>query len=154
MLTGANNNSDQRSLERALNKFWYCPHDNNLLQIRQSRIAQTPYFIITRKNVEVGINNAISMKKIPPEAATYTRETVTFFFNQAPSKEYIDLVSVSCKVCGTWLAAPKLSQFEDLDVSKTRGVIAPVLRGHRCPNCSHSLDPDTNICPYCGCNIK
>ncbi len=137
-------------MEKALNTYWYCPQDNNFLQIRQSRIAQTPYFIITRKSIDVGINNAISMKKIPPEAAFHTQEMVTFIFKRDPSRQYIDLVSVTCKVCGTWLSAPKLSQFEDLDISKTHAFVAQATQRVFCPSCSNLLDPGTTRCPFCG----
>jgi hypothetical protein len=76
--------------------------------------------MITRKNMEIGIQNAIALRKIAPEAKEQTENLVKYIFEKDPTKEMIDLVGVQCGACGAKYAAPKLRKIEDGDYSKDR----------------------------------
>ncbi|MFX0013680.1 MAG: hypothetical protein ACFFB2_11100 [Promethearchaeota archaeon] len=113
-------NSKIVNLEKELSRYWFCPNDRNMLQILHTKQSQNPYFIINRKNIDIGIQNAIALRKIAPEAKEQTHELVNFIFEKDPTKEMIDLVGVQCNVCGTGYSAPKLKKIEDGDFSKDR----------------------------------
>ena len=66
------NSTDEISLEKELNQYWYCPKDGNVLQIYHSPRVQSPYFDIYRSDVEIGINNAVASKRISSEAIEQT----------------------------------------------------------------------------------
>lgn len=107
-------------LEKELSRYWFCPNDQNMLQIHHTKQSQSPYFMITRKNMEIGIQNAIALRKIAPEAKEQTENLVKYIFEKDLTKEMIDLVGVQCGACGTKYAAPKLRKIEDGDYSKDR----------------------------------
>ncbi|MFX0123501.1 MAG: hypothetical protein ACFFAE_07650 [Candidatus Hodarchaeota archaeon] len=107
-------------LEKELSRYWFCSNDRNMLQIHHTKQSQSPYFMITRKNIDIGIQNAIALRKIAPEAKEQTENLVKYIFEKDPSKEMIDLVGVHCSGCGAQYAAPKLSKIEDGDYSKDR----------------------------------
>jgi hypothetical protein len=107
-------------LEKELSRYWFCPKDRNMLQIHHTKQSQNPYFMVARKNIEIGIQNAIALRKIAPEAKEQTEELVRFIFEMYPAKKTIDLVGVQCSACGAQYAAPKLSKIEDGDYSKDR----------------------------------
>jgi len=91
-----------------INELWKCPNDQFPLQIRtRSTFSQNPQFTINRQNIEVGISNAISMKKIPQEAAHYTQEVVNRLFLDNPMLDYIEMVGASCNKCGLVVSVPK-----------------------------------------------
>ncbi|MFX1285490.1 MAG: hypothetical protein ACFFB5_17765 [Promethearchaeota archaeon] len=113
-------NSTVLDLEKELSHYWFCPNDRNMLQIHYTKQSQNPYFVIDRKNIAIGIQNAIAMRKITPEAEEQTLELVNFIFEKDPAKEIIDLVGVYCNSCGKIYSAPKLSKIEDGDYSKDR----------------------------------
>lgn len=96
------------SAQDNLDELWKCPNDQFPLQIRmRAAFAQNPQFIIHRQNIEVGISNAIAMKKIPQEAAHYTQEVVKRLFLENPTLDYIEMVSASCNKCGLVVSVPK-----------------------------------------------
>jgi len=107
-------------LEKELSRYWFCPNDRNMLQIHHTKQSQSPYFMITKKNIEIGIQNAIALRKIAPEAQEQTEDLVKYIFELDPTKEMIDLVGVHCSACGAQYAAPKLSKIVDGDYSKDR----------------------------------
>jgi hypothetical protein len=76
--------------------------------------------MITRKNMDIGIQNAIALRKIAPEAKEQTENLVKYIFEKDPTKEMIDLVGVQCSACGAQYAAPKLRKIEDGEYSKDR----------------------------------
>ncbi len=89
-------------------ELWKCPNDQFPLQIRtRTTFAQNPQFTINRQNIEVGISNAIAMKKIPQEAAHYTQEVVNRLFLDNPKLDYIEMVGASCNKCGLVVSVPK-----------------------------------------------
>lgn len=113
-------NSTISNLEKELSRYWFCPNDRNMLQIHHMKQSQNPYFVIDRKNIDIGIQNAIALRKIAPEAEEQTHELVKFIFENDPTKEVIDLVGVRCNACGANYSAPKLRKIEEGDFSKDR----------------------------------
>ena len=73
-------------LEKELSRYWFCPNDRNMLQIHHTKQSQNPYFLINRKNIEIGIQNAIALRKIAPEAKEQTERLVNFIFEKDPIK--------------------------------------------------------------------
>ncbi len=137
------------SLQKELSNYWYCPKDENLLQIRlKTRYAQNTQFMVTRKNMEVGITNAISMKKIPPEMAQRTAEIAEKIFSHDSSRKYIEFVGATCKKCGATFSAPK--------IDKILNVVEKVVRDYKytCPVCRNGLEKGTITCPYCGYMLR
>jgi hypothetical protein len=112
--------SSQADLEKELSRYWFCPKDRNMLQIYHTKQSQRPYFLIDRKNIDIGIQNAIALRKIASEAEEQTHELVKFIFKSNSAKEKIELVGVHCNVCGARYSAPKLSKIVDGDYSKDR----------------------------------
>lgn len=112
--------SNASNLEKELSRYWFCPKDRNMLQIHHTKQSQNPYFVIARNNIEIGIQNAIALRKIAPDAKEQTEHLVKYIFEKDPSKEMIDLVGVQCGACGAQFSAPKLSRIEDGEYSKDR----------------------------------
>ena len=115
MNTNTNDNNGS-PLDQELSLFWYCPFDKNVLQERHSRVAQNPNFFISRGKIDIGVSNAIAMKKIPPEAASHTAKIASYIFDIDRSKRIVEFVSVTCKKCGKWLSAPRLSKIEGVGI--------------------------------------
>lgn len=107
-------------LEKELSKYWFCPDDKNMLQIFHTKQSQNPYFVITRQNIDIGIQNAIALRKIAPEAKEQTREIVTLIFEKNPFREEVNLVGVRCNICGASFSAPKLRRIVNGEFSKDR----------------------------------
>jgi hypothetical protein len=107
---------------KELSQFWYCPYDRNMLQIHHSRTAPSPYFQIFRRNIEIGVNNAVAIKKIPPEAVNQTLELINFIFEKEPARETIDLVGVICPICNQGFSAPKISHIEEAAKDQARAL--------------------------------
>ncbi|MFX0062752.1 MAG: hypothetical protein ACFFC7_11280 [Candidatus Hermodarchaeota archaeon] len=97
-----------------LSRFWYCPNDKSALEIHQSRTVQSAYFTISRKNIDVGIQNAVALKKIPPEAMDQTRELIEYLFKHDETSEKAELVGTLCPKCGTAFSAPRLARIEQV----------------------------------------
>ena len=147
--------------KKELSQFWFCPFDQNFLQERQSRLAQNPIFFISRGKIDIGVNNAIAMKKIPEEAATYTRNIATHIFENDESKRIVEFVSVTCKKCGKWLSAPKLSEVEGVTVNHVQNILVERSQSiyygkytNRCLNCQKENDHKYKFCIHCGSKIE
>lgn len=147
--------------KKELSQFWFCPFDENILQERHSRVAQNPIFLITRQKINIGVNNAIAMKKIPEEAATYTRNMANTIFQSDDSITMLEFVSVICKKCGKWLSAPILSEVEGVDVKHVQNILIerskPIYYGkytNKCLNCQKENDSKYKFCIHCGSKIE
>lgn len=90
-----------------LRRFWYCPHDSQPLSPNTTRVMQTPYFLLTRDNLDLGIRNAFAMKKIPEESFHQTKILADYFFKNTMNDE-MNLVSVFCPECGKIFSAPRI----------------------------------------------
>jgi hypothetical protein len=116
------NAEEQNILKKELNQYWYCPKDGNKLQVYHNKRVQSPHFNIDRAYVEVGINNAVASKRIPPEAIERTWGLVELIFQGNPALDVVDLISVYCSSCGTRYAAPKLDRVESSAKSQARAL--------------------------------
>ncbi|MFW9780156.1 MAG: hypothetical protein ACFFE8_15010 [Candidatus Heimdallarchaeota archaeon] len=114
------NQADDLNFERELSRYWFCPNDRNTLQLHHTKQSQNPYFTVNKQNLDIGIENAIALKKIAPEAKKQAYELVHFIFDMDPTKQNVDLVGVHCTVCGAQFAAPKVMKIIDGDFSKDR----------------------------------
>ena len=167
MNTNTNDNNDS-PLDQELSLFWYCPFDHNILQERQSRVAQNPNFFISRGKIDIGVNNAIAMKKIPPEAANHTAKIASYIFDIDRSKRIVEFVSVTCKKCGKWLSAPRLRKIEGVGITHVHSILVdrprpayfanstkPASYGNStyCPNCHLGNDANYKFCIHCGAKI-
>lgn len=173
MNTNTNDNNDT-PLDQELSSFWYCPFDNNILQERQSRVAQNPNFFISRGKIDIGVNNAIAMKKIPPEAANHTAKIANYIFNIDRSKRIVELVSVTCKMCGKWFSAPRLSKIDGVGIPHVHSILVDRARpaylikpsynnnspepvnysnSTNCQNCYRENDAKYSFCIHCGAKI-
>ena len=97
-----------------LSQFWYCPNDKIKLQNYVDRVSRESYFSVSRRHLEVGIQNAVALRKIPPEATNQTRGLLDFMFSQDPSIDTVELVGVVCPKCGARYSAPKVGRVEDV----------------------------------------
>ncbi|MHA2223986.1 MAG: hypothetical protein ACXAC8_02205 [Candidatus Hodarchaeales archaeon] len=113
-------NFSASELEKELSKYWFCPNDNSMLQIYYTKESQSPYFVLSRQNIDIGIQNAIALRKIGPEAKEQTQKLVNYIFENDPSRKMINLVGVYCNACGAKFTAPKLKKIEEGDFSKDR----------------------------------
>ncbi len=113
-------NTSDIDLEKEQSKYWFCPDDKNMLQIYYTKQSQNPYFVITRQNIDMGIQNAIALRKIAPEAKEQTREIVALIFEKDPLREEVNLVRVRCNICGASYSAPKLQKIVNGEFSKDR----------------------------------
>ncbi len=120
MSVQSDTNASDINLEKELSKYWFCPTDKNMLQIYYTKQSQNPYFVITRRNIEIGIQNTIALRKITPEAKEQTRELVALIFEKDPLREELNLVGVLCNVCGASYSAPKLRKIVNGEISKDR----------------------------------
>ncbi len=173
MNTNPNDNNGS-PLDQELSSFWYCPYDHNILQERQSRVAQNPNFFISRGKIEIGVNNAIAMKKIPPEAASHTAKIANYIFDIDKTKRIVELVSVTCKMCGKWLSAPRLSKIDGVGIPHVHSILVDRARpaylikpsyndnspepvsyanSTNCQNCYRENDANYTFCIHCGAKI-
>lgn len=89
-------------LKRLLN----CPNDNARLQQYIDKSAQNSFFIVTKSNIHAGIQNAISMRKIPMQASYQTEQIINYLFSNTNAPE-ITLVSTICPQCHIIVTVPK-----------------------------------------------
>ncbi len=148
------------SLTKELSQFWLCPYDQNILQERQSRVAQNPNFFISRGKVDIGVSNAIAMKKIPEQAGPQTAKIANFIFEIDNSKRIVEFVSVTCKKCGKWLSAPRLSKVEGIDITHVHSIMLDNKRTiyygkytKICQHCQKENQLNYKYCIHCGSQI-
>jgi hypothetical protein len=90
-----------------LKSYWFCPKDKSHLQQHVVKMAQNSFFTITKNNKETGINNAISIRKIPLEAEEQTRQLIEKLFSEY-SIEELTLVSTRCPNCLKFYSCPQI----------------------------------------------
>lgn len=95
---------------KQLSYYWYCPKHKTRLQPYTNKISQTPYFTISRDNYKLGLENAVSMHKIPAEAIEHTTRMIETFFDLDKGLQELTLVSVYCIEDMEGYAAPKISR--------------------------------------------
>ena len=105
-----------------LSQHWYCPNDKNMLQINHTRNTPSPYITISRANIAVGIENAVALIKIPPEASEDTVQLINFMFEKDPESRIVELVSVKCSICERGSLAPKLQKIVDIGIDRARAL--------------------------------
>ena len=105
-----------------LNQYWYCPKDGNTLQIHHSRRVQSPNFEVYRSDVEIGINNAVASKRIPPNAIERTQSLVDMIFSHNQTLDSVELTSVFCSTCGTGYAAPKIKRVDEMAKTQAQAI--------------------------------
>lgn len=87
-----------------MQEFWYCcwcPHvasQNESVKLEQyiNRYSSNPYFIISKKNIEGSLNNAIAVKKINPSSVEKEIVLATKYFKSFPEADDIECVSTVC----------------------------------------------------------
>lgn len=89
-----------------IQKYWLCPTDDTRLQLVTSKIAGNPSFIILKERVNIGVNNAIALRKIPAEAEEQTISIVNEIFSKFPVSE-ISLVNTRCPICQKYYSVPE-----------------------------------------------
>ena len=72
-----------------------------------SNVAGNPYFSISRNKVILGIDNAINIKKIPPQSQEQSEQLVKEIFSTFEIDELI-LISTKCPTCNTFYSVPKM----------------------------------------------
>ena len=97
--------------ETDLSRFWYCPDDRTRLQPKTDRIAQNPYFRVTRENISNGVLNAASLRKI--DNVDQGLVVANYMFDNSNFEE-IELVGTICHTCQLRFSAPKLVRVLDL----------------------------------------
>ena len=97
-----------------LSQFWYCPKDKIKLQNYIDRVSKESYFSVSRRHLDIGIQNAVALRKIPPEATSQTMALLDYIFSLDPSIDTVELVGVICPSCGTRYSAPKVGRVEDV----------------------------------------
>lgn len=103
-----------------LSRFWYCSRDNTRLQPKLERIAQNPFFRVSKDNMGNSIYNAVSLHKIPESAVQTTELLAKYMFGNLPFDVVeIELVGTECPSCQTRYASPKLKRV--LDLGKSTG---------------------------------
>ena len=104
----------EQNLNTFLSRFWYCPKDKTKMAPIQSRYVPTPIFTITREHVEIGLQNAAAVRKIPQEQVILITEHVKSMLDAQPTVSEMSLIGVTCPTCNTGYAAPRISQVETL----------------------------------------
>jgi hypothetical protein len=103
-----------------LSRFWYCPEDSSRLQPKLERVAQNPFFKISRGNISTSMHNAVALRKIPESALSTTEFLINYMFeNLSTDIVEIDLVGTECPTCQTRFASPKLNRVLDLHGKST-----------------------------------
>ena len=103
-----------------LSRFWYCSRDNTRLQPKLERIAQNPFFRVSKDNMSNSITNAVSLRKIPESAIQTTELLAKYMFGNLPVDTVeIELVGTECSTCQTRYASPKLIRV--LELGKSTG---------------------------------
>ena len=95
---------------KQLSYNWYCPKHKTRKQPYTNKISQTPYFTISRDNYKLGLENAVSMHKIPTEAVDYTAKMIEAFFELDKNLQELTFVSVYCIEDMEEYAAPRISR--------------------------------------------
>ncbi len=104
---------DDEELIRKFSIFWFCPNDGvKFVEYQPSGyrgVSGTPYFIVTRSNLEIDVENARNLKKIASPQVEFTRQLVNdMFASLPPDVNDITLVAVQCPNCGMKSVSPKL----------------------------------------------
>lgn len=95
-----------------LTEYWYCENDNLRMQVFQEP-RQSPNFSVTKEKMDINLNNAVAMKKIPQKSQEKVKLSAEFIFQNLDIDE-IFFISVKCKECGNHRAAPEIEKMKDL----------------------------------------
>jgi hypothetical protein len=123
-------------------------------------VTQNPNFFISRGKIDIGVNNAIAMKKIPIVVGSHTKKIANYIFEIDSSTRIVEFVSVTCKKCGKWLSAPRLSKVVGVSITQVQSIlqdpVKPVYYGkykNRCPYCQKENQRNYKFCIHCGNRI-
>ncbi len=108
-------NDEDDALVKKFSMFWFCPYDGVKFTEYQPSgfrgVSGSPYFIVTRNNQALDIENAKHLRKISDQQVEFAMTLATDMFAALPPEsQEITLVSVKCPTCGTRSIAPKLSR--------------------------------------------
>lgn len=99
------------------NSMWFCPNDKTKLHEKTLR-NQGGKFPVNISQPEIGINNALAVRKISENQRTEALELIRELARQFPDKKMLTLVSVECPICGFRAITPELSTLGALTSSK------------------------------------
>lgn len=99
------------------NSMWFCPNDKTKLHEKTLR-NQGGKFPVNISQPEIGINNALAVRKISENQQTEALELIQELAQQFPDKKMLTLVSVECPICGFRAITPELSTLGALTSSK------------------------------------
>lgn len=98
-------------------------------------------------------------EEIPPEAASHTAKIASYIFDIDRSKRIVEFVSVTCKKCGEWLSAPRLSKIDGVGIHHVHSILVDRARpayyanSTNCPKCNRENDANYKFCIHCGAEI-
>lgn len=84
----------------------YCPNDGTRMQSYTSKISPNAEFTIDKDKIDLGLHNALAMKKILPYSAPIVKDIVLRFFDNTPTLEFVTLRAVQCPYCHFISATP------------------------------------------------
>lgn len=96
-----------------LSRFWYCTNDKTKLRPKTEKVAHNPYFKVNKINIEISLNNAVAIRKIPSHAIEQAKTLAQYMFDNSELKE-VELVGTECAKCQNRYASPKLYKVDEL----------------------------------------
>ena len=109
-LNGISQTHNSQSPVNPMNQYWFCPFDRTPLQIEVNGDTSNQYFTLERNNISLNLQNAIAMKKLPPEAYPQAEQLAMHLFNLTGATE-LTFVSTRCRYCNRILSAPQLPSY-------------------------------------------
>ena len=101
--------SDDFTLDN-LKALWFCPNDNNKLEMIVNRSVPNPEFRVSQDRLEANLNNAVAMQKLSPELVPYAKSLSIILFKKSKNSD-IEMVSTVCSSCRAKSVCPKLSNW-------------------------------------------
>lgn len=95
-----------------LKALWYCTNDRSKLEMIVNRTVPNPEFRISQERLDDNLNNAVAMRKLPPELVPYAKTLALVLFKKAKHPD-IELVSTVCSSCRAKYVCPRLSDWYD-----------------------------------------
>ncbi len=86
--------------------FFHCPNDGTRMQAFVSRTSPNAEFLVSRTKIDIGLSNAVAMKKILPYSTENIKSIILKVFEQHKDLEDITLRAMQCPTCHFISATP------------------------------------------------
>ncbi|MHA2365650.1 MAG: hypothetical protein ACXAC7_16960 [Candidatus Hodarchaeales archaeon] len=97
-----------------MENYWFCTDHNVRLEQHTNRYSGNPFFSLKKEKIDVGLNNAVAVKKIDVRSIDRGKALALEYFNQFPDEEVFECVGTICPSCRKVFVSPRHITTKDL----------------------------------------